>query len=174
MDQGWIRELFVEIGLEPEEADRVAKACFLRLLKREDAPGSGKRRSLLAHLVRDPMVSLNRIAGRGEEGLPFLDAESGRLSAAAFSHVMNEQGLDAVVSMAFAKVVTEAWEPQEFYQPVWEGLGHKGEVNLDDLRRSDWSPLRKQVPELADVTADEAATQQVRVKPRARRPGQDD
>ena len=84
---------------------------------------------------------------------------------------MTEAGLDPVVSMAFAKVIEEAFTPKDLYQPVWEALGHKGPVDLDTLRREDWTPLRSQFPELVQIAIDEGATEQVpAVKPRARPP----
>lgn len=172
MDKQWLTKMFEEAGLEPDQAEKAAEQTTLRLLKRErptrvDEP---KRRSLLDNLVRDPLVSLNRIVGRGDAGLPFVDEDLTKLSAAAFSDVFAEAGMDPVVGMAFAKVVEEAFTPQDLYQPVWEGLGHEGEVDLDRLRREDWSELRAQFPELG-LPVDERPTQQIRsVKPKAKPP----
>ena len=171
MDKQWLTKMFVEAGLEPEQAQKAAQQTTLRLLKRERPTRIERaRRSILDNLVRDPLVSLNRIIGRGDTGLPFVDETLGKLSAAAFSDVLTETGLDPVVSMAFAKVMEEAFAPRDLYQPVWEALGHPGPVDLDTLRREDWTPLRAQFPELV-LAADQAATEQVRaVKPRARPP----
>jgi hypothetical protein len=164
--------MLLEAGLEAGQAQKAADQTTLRLLKRERPTRvEPKRRSILDNLVRDPLVSLNRIIGRGDAGLPFVDDATGRLSAAAFSDVMTESGMDPVVSMAFAKVIEEAFSPRDLYQPVWEALGHPGEVDLALLRRQDWTPLRAQFPELLPPAADEGATEQVRsVKPRAQPP----
>jgi len=173
VDKQWLRKMFLEAGLEAEQAQKASDQTTLRLLKRERPTRAlePKRRSILDNLVRDPLVSLNRIIGRGDAGLPFVDDTTQRLSSAAFSDVLTESGLDPVVSMAFAKVVEEAFTPQDLYQPIWEALGHSGPVDLDTLRREDWTPLRGEFPELVQVAIDEGATEQVRtVKPRARPP----
>src|SRR6185503_4809555 len=47
----------------------------------------------------------------------------------------------------YAKVVIEAFEPRDLYGPVWKALGKAGPVDLDELRRMDWSPLRAGLPE---------------------------
>lgn len=172
MDKRWLVELFEEVGLEPEQAERAADVTLERLLHRQRPPRAGqKRASLLSHLVRDPLVSVNRIVGRGDEGLPFVDPDTGKLSAAAFGDVLGDSGLDPVVSMAFAKVVVEAYEPKELYQPVWEGLGHEGDVDLEALRREDWTPIRRLFPELSGaLPPDLEPTRQVPVKPKASPP----
>src|SRR5688572_15778417 len=164
--------MFEDAGLEAEQAQKASVQTTLRLLKRERPTRIEKKRpSILDNLVRDPLVSLNRIIGRGDAGLPFVDEATGKLSAAAFSDVLTESGVDPVVSMAFAKVIEEAFTPQDLYGPVWEALGHAGEVDLDTLRREDWTPLRAQFPELIAVSLEDQATEQVRaVKPRARPP----
>ena len=173
LDSQWLVDLFVEVGLEPDQAERAAEVTLKRLLRRQrPRAGAPRAGSLLQHLVRDPLVSVNRIIGRGDEGLPFIDPESGTLSTAAFSDVMSESGMDPVVSMAFAKVVTEAYEPTEVYQPVWTALGHAGDVDLEVLRREDWTPLRDAFPELLDGS-DMQVTRKVAVKPRARPPKPD-
>jgi hypothetical protein len=164
--------MFLEAGLEAEQAQKASDQTTLRLLKRERPTRVERRqRSILDNLVRDPLVSLNRIIGRGDAGLPFVDDATGRLSAAAFSDVMTESGMDPVVSMAFAKVIEEAFTPRDLYQQVWEALGHSGDVDLEQLRREDWSSLRAQFPELVQRVIDDGATEQVPVvKPRARPP----
>lgn len=171
MDRSWLVRIFREVGLEPPDAEAAAEATLKRMLRRERLlTGAERKGSLLQHLVRDPLVSLNRIVGKGDEGLPLVDAEMGGLNVAAVSDTLGQSGLDPVVAMAFAKVVVEAYTPEDLYQPVWEGLGHEGDVDLEVLRREDWTPLRKVFPELA-VPADQAPTRQVRVKPRAQPPG---
>jgi len=88
-----------------------------------------------------------------------------------FSDVLGESGLDPVVSMAFAKVVVEAYEPTEIYQPIWSALGNEGDVDLDALRKADWTPLRREFPELSGtLPPDLEPTRQVPVKPRAKPP----
>lgn len=172
MDARWLVELFKEAGLEPDQAEQAADVTLKRLLHRQwPRRLGGKRRSLLSHMVRDPLISVNRIVGKGDEGLPFVDPDSGRLSTAAFGDVLAETGMDPVVSMAFAKVVAEAYEPPDLYQPVWESLGKDGAVDLEALRREDWTPLRRAFPDMeGGLPPDMQATRQVPVKPRAKPP----
>lgn len=169
VDKVWLTNMFEECGLTPEQAEGAANACLTRLLKRE-RPGIGvHRRSLVEHLIRDPLVSMNRILGKGDGGLPFVEDESRALSSAAFASLLSDTGLDPVVSMAFAKVVAEAYTPEDLYQPIWKGLGHDGKVDFDALRREDWSPVRQHFVEL--LPPDLRKTVQVPVqKPRARPP----
>ena len=173
MDKTWLVAIYAECGLEADEVGPAADATLKRLLRRERPVGAaGPRRPLIEALIRDPLISMNRIVGRGDSGLPFVEEESGRLSTAAFGHVLGESGLDPVVAMAYAKVVTEAYEPQDLYQPIWAALGQSGAVDLDALRRLDWSPLRAQFPELGGLHTDVTAVTQaaVPIKPRAQPP----
>lgn len=165
--------MYRECGLEADEAGPAAEATLKRLLRRERPDGGeGPRRPLIESLVRDPLISMNRIIGRGDHGLPFVDEEAGRLSAPALGHVFAEVGMDPVVAMAYAKVVAEACEPRDFYQPIWQGLDQSGPVDLEVLRKLDWSPLRAKVPELQGLPKDVTAVTQAAVpaKPRARPP----
>ncbi|MEM7677734.1 MAG: hypothetical protein AAF449_17190, partial [Myxococcota bacterium] len=176
VDKTWLITMFKECGLEGEEVNPAVVATLKRLLRRERPEGSsGPNRPLIEALVRDPIVSLNRIIGRGDAGLPFVDDESGRLNASAIGHVLGESGLDPAVAMSTAKVIAEAYEPKDLYQPVWEGLGNKGSVDLDALRKQDWSPLRAHFPEFKSHHADVTAVTQaaVSVKPKAKPPGSD-
>ena len=173
MDKTWLVAMYKECGLEPDEVEPAALATLRRMLRRERSDGAeGPKRPLIESLIRDPLISLNRIVGRGDAGLPFVDDDDGRLSAPAFGHVLGESGLDPVVAMAYAKVMAEAYEPKDLYQPIWEALGKPDTVDLDELRRLDWSPLRKQFPELRALHADVTAVTQTAVpaKPRARPP----
>ncbi len=173
MDKSWLVSMYVECGLEQKEAGPAAEATLKRLLRRE-RPGGPEttKRPLIDALVRDPLVSMNRIVGRGDDGLPFVDAPTQTLSVSAFGHVFGESGLDPVVAMAYAKVVAEAYEPKDLYQPIWEGLGRGGDVDLETLRRLDWTPLREKFPELKKLHADVTAVTQaaIRTKPKARPP----
>ena len=173
MDKSWLESMYLECGLEADEAGPAADATLKRLLRRERTEGGGgPRRPLIDALIRDPLISMNRIIGRGDTGLPFMDETGDQLSAPAFGHVLGESGLDPVVAMAYAKVVAEAYEPGDLYQPVWEALGQTGPVDLDALRRLDWSPLRAS-PDLKGLPTDVTAVTQAAVptKPRARPPG---
>lgn len=138
----WLEELFVEAGLTREQAAKASAVTARRLLRRERPVkrvfGGRFRDSLLA----DPLVSVNRILGLGDTGLPFYDEDRGTLSEVAFTTALAESGLDADVALAFAKVVVEAVTPQQLFQPVWAALGGEGEVDLESLRQLDWSPLR--------------------------------
>ena len=174
MDALWLVDLFSEAGLEPEQAEACATVALGRLLRRQRPARGLRRTAIVQHLVRDPLISVNRIIGRGDEGLPLYDAETDRLSVTAFSDVMAEAGLDPVVAMAFAKVVVEAYDPPQLFEPVWRALGHDDPVDLEALRREDWTPLREafaeHLPAEARPDFDEIATQTVRAKPRARPP----
>lgn len=90
----------------------------------------------------DPAVSMKRILERGLLGVPFHDPDTGRLSAAALADVLVEVGEDPVPAMAFARVVVEAVEPEDFYAPLWAALGGTGPVDLEALAQRDWSALR--------------------------------
>ncbi len=158
MDSTWLVRLYEDVGLAPDQAARAAEETRQRLLRRERprAPEIA-RRSITDYLVRDPLTSLNRIIGRGDSGLPFFDEETKQLSPIAFGNLLTDIGLDPVVAIAYAKVVVEAFEPKDLYGPVWEALGQKGPVNLDTLRRMDWSPLRADVPP-AELAGDTVVT----------------
>ena len=169
MDNRWLVEMFLEAGLEDEDSRKAADACIVRLLTRERPKRRDReKRALTDYLVRDPLVSLNRIIGRGEEGLPFVDAETRRLSSAMLGHTAAEAGLDPAVAIAYAKVVVEVYEPEHLYQPIWEGLGHSGPVDLEVLRHEDWSALKIHFADL--IPSDQEQTVRVRVKPKARPP----
>ncbi len=159
MDEAWLFEVFKETGLAAEQAQTAAEATLQRLLKRKKAPPDRRGRKLVQFMVRDPLASMNRIVGKGDEGLPFVDPDTGGLSAAAFANVLSSGGVDPVVALAYAKVVVEAFEPSDIYQPIWAQLGHEGPVDLEVLRREDWTPLS------ASTDEDEQATRQVAVQP---------
>lgn len=158
MHEAWLFEVFKETGLAQEQAQTAAEIMLQRLLRRKKAPPDRRGRKLVQFMVRDPLASVNRIVGKGDEGLPFVDPDTGHLSAAAFADVLSTGGVDPVVALAYAKVVVEAFEPSDIYQPVWETLGHEGPVDLEQLRRLDWTPL-------SSLDVDEEATRQVAVQP---------
>jgi hypothetical protein len=159
VDKAFLVKLYEDVGLPADQAERVAMETLARILRRERPRGSegGRKRSLVDFLVRDPLVSMNRIIGKGDVGLPFYDDELRKLSVVAFSNVMSDVGIDPVVALAYAKVVVEAFEPGDLYGPVWAGLGREGPLDLDELRRMDWSPLRDKLqvgePTATQVTA---------------------
>lgn len=150
LDKGYLIALYAEAGLEPVEAETAAEATWRRLLRRSrpDQLKPVRRGDLLSSLVRDPMVSFNRIVGLGDDRLPFYDETTGGLSMVAFASLLDEVGMVPDVALAFAKVVVEMFEPRQLFQPVWEALGQSGEVELEALRRLDWSPLRAGLREL--------------------------
>lgn len=150
LDKGYLLALYSEAGLDRAEAETAAEATWRRLLRRSrpDQLKPVRRGDLLASLVRDPMVSFNRIVGLGDDRLPFYDDISGGLSMVAFASLLDEVGMVPDVALAFAKVVVEIFEPRQLFQPVWEALGQEGEVDLEALRRLDWSPLRAGLREL--------------------------
>jgi hypothetical protein len=142
LETTYLTRMFQEVGLTAEQADRAREITARRLLRRlrvERHVGRGRFREAM---LSDPLVSVNRILGVGGTGLPFYDEEKGRLSELAFTSALAEAGLDADVALAFAKVVVEAFEPEDFYQPVWLALGRTGDIDLEALRQLDWSPLR--------------------------------
>lgn len=153
VEQGadWLVRMYLECGLEEEQAKEAATVTQIRLLKRQNSEKSPVRRlgsfALTQSLVRDPLVSFNRIVGLGTIDLPFYDGERGMLSLVAFASVLDEIGLEADVALAFAKVVVEAFDPEEFYLPIWNALGRTDPINLEELRRLDWTPLRENLPD---------------------------
>ena len=160
MDERWLVRIYEESGLNPDDAQRAAERTLLRWVRRERrvTPRAGSLGSLRP---RDPLSSLFRLIGRGDESLPLVDGETGQLSVPAIGQVLAEVGLDPVVGMAYAKVVAEAFEPKDFYQPLWEGLGRRGAVDLQLMRTLDWTPLRAAFPGVASSMPDGDATEQV-------------
>jgi hypothetical protein len=159
VNNSWLLRLYEDVGLTREQAQKAAEETRQRLLRRERPRKLGStQRPLTEFLVRDPLISLNRIIGRGDEGLPFFDEESKQLSLIAFSSLLAEIGLDPVVALAFAKVVVEAWEPKDLYGPIWTALGQKGPLDLEALRRMDWTTLRADVPPPSKEARDTVVT----------------
>lgn len=143
MDDAWLEAMYREAGLEPEEAKAAAAETLARLMAREHRPpGESSRRRITEALVQDPMSSVSRILGHGDLGLPFHDPETNRLSEIAVADAFAEVGMDPVVAMAYARVVVEMCEPADFYRPLWTGLGKRGEPDLGELARLDWTSLR--------------------------------
>ncbi len=139
---GWLVELFSDCGLEGDQAKGAAEAVRRRLVLRIHRAKSSPKR-FAESLVRDPLVSFNRLVGLSDAALPFLSEADGKLSEIAFGTALAESGLDPDVGLAFGKVAIEIIEVGVFYQPIWEALGQEGDVDLDELRRLDWSPLRE-------------------------------
>lgn len=165
MDNSWLHEIYVEAGFELAQAEVAAEATWLRLLRRETSSIVDRRpRRLTTVLVTDPMVSLNRIIGRGDEGLPYVDPETEQLSSYSLANTFNEAGLDRIVAQAYANVVAEMVSPRRFYQPVWDALGLPGDFDLETLRLSDWSALRSGHPQLEGLPQDTHADTRSAVK----------
>lgn len=145
LDPTWLTTTFRDAGLTSEQAERAGAATLRRLLRRHRnaAPARPDARFRSA-LTADPLVSVNRILGLGDGGLPFYDEHAQRLSEHDLTSVLGEIGLDSAVSLAFAKVVVAAVEPEVWFEPVWRALGRTGPVLLDELRRLDWSALRSE------------------------------
>jgi len=163
VDRRWLIRLFQEAGLEADQAEQAGQIALARMIRRErprDAVQPVRR--VTDFMVRDPLASLARIVGWSATGLPFVDLD-GSLSNAAVTDAFLRAGLDPIVAMAFARVVVEAYTARDFYQPLWEGLGHKGPVDLRALAQLDWSPLRAQFPELASQEPEAPATVVTRV-----------
>ncbi len=150
LDKAFLLTLYRDVGMEPVEAETAAEATWRRLLRRArpDQLSPVRRGDLLSSLVRDPMVSFNRIVGLGDDRLPFLDESTGTLSLVAFASLLDEVGMVPDVALAYAKVVVEMFEPSQFFEPVWSALDQEGAVDLEVLRRLDWSPLRAGLREL--------------------------
>lgn len=155
MDNSWLREIYLEAGFEPEQAERAAEATWTRLLRRETSSIVDRRpKRLVDVLVGDPMVSLNRIIGRGDEGLPYVDPETGELASFSLANTFHEAGLDRIVAQAYANVVVELVGAEGFYRPVWDALALPGSFDLEALRLADWSALRAGHPELEGLPKD--------------------
>ena len=84
VDKDWLNKMFEEAGLDPGRARQAARVVLERILRRDQGSiPPGRPANLKAALIKDPMVSFNRIIGRGDGGLPFVDAEEGGLSRSA-------------------------------------------------------------------------------------------
>ena len=142
LEAGWLLEIFETIGLDPHRAGLAAEAARRRLACWSPTARRPAGEGLTRFFSKDPQASFRRITGIPGGALPFHDQEDGRLSVVELTSVLVEIGLDDDVALAFAKVVAEAYEPEELFQPVWEALGRRGPVDLGVLRGLDWSPLR--------------------------------
>lgn len=141
---GFLKALFVEAELTPDEAERAAQEAWSRItgpppqsegLGGETVLGSWAwetPRSFREALVSRPEGSLARILSV-DEGLPFLDASSGQLSVVGLAELFATVGVDPVVAMACARVVVELQSPESFYAPAWRALGREEPIDLADL-----------------------------------------
>lgn len=162
MDKDWLNKMFEEAGLDPKRARQAARVVLERILRRDQGSVSPTRaQNIRTALVKDPLVSFNRIIGRGDGGLPFVDVEEGCLSSIGLASAFTDAGIDPAVATAYAKVVAEAYGPEEFYQEVWRGLGRTDPVVLDELTRMDWTPLRREFPEMKIQPSDQRPTEVV-------------
>jgi len=141
----WLTEIYSDSGLDPAEAEGSAEKTWRRLVTRTQRPHSQpgtKKMDIRGAMIADPMVSFHRITGTGMSGLPFYDDETGSLNPVELTFAMRDAGISTEVALAFAKVVVEICSPEGFFSPVWNALGQSDPVDLDVLRRMDWSPLR--------------------------------
>jgi hypothetical protein len=113
------------------------------LVRRQRPPKTPTGLGFRGALTADPLVSVNRILGLGDGGLPFFDDLLGRLSEVDFALVFGEAGLGPETAIARAKLVVEAHSAQDIFLPVWRALGQAGPLELETLRRLDWTALRK-------------------------------
>lgn len=145
LEATWLTEMFAEAGLPADQADRAGNAAMRRLLRRQrkspDARPDARFRTVL---TADPLVSVNRILGLGDGGLPFYDDGTGRVSEVDVISVLTEVGLEAAVALGFAKVLVEGTDPEQWYLPLWRALGHSGPLDIEELSRLDWSALRSE------------------------------
>lgn len=145
LEATWLTEMFAEAGLPAEQAERAGSAAMRRLLRRQrkspDARPDARFRTVL---TADPLVSVNRILGLGDGGLPFYDDGTGRVSEVDVISVLTEIGLEATVALGFAKVLVEGTDPEQWYLPLWRALGHRGPLDIEELSRLDWSALRSE------------------------------
>lgn len=149
MEKTWLNTILLEAGMDPDPAEAARDELWIRLIRRDSiSVAMPKERRLIYAMARDPMVSLNRIIGRGDEGLPFFDAETRRLSETTLANALNDAGVELREALALAKKVVAKVEPLDFYRPVWKALGFEGEVELETLRLADWTSLRAGVKEL--------------------------
>lgn len=143
LEPTWLTAIFRDAGLTAEQAEQAGALALRRLLRRQRKaadPRSDAR--FRTALTADPLVSVNRILGLGDGGLPFYDDRTGRVSEVDVTSILTEIGLDPSVALAFAKVVVEATDPETWLGPVWTSLGRTGPLVLDELRQLDWSALR--------------------------------
>lgn len=145
LDATWLTEMFAEAGLSPDQARQAGAAALRRLLRRQrKAPDPRSDARFRAVLTADPLVSVNRILGLGDGGLPFYDERQQRVSEVDVTAVLTEIGLEPPVALRFAKVVVEATDPEAWFTPLWAALGREGPVVFEELRQLDWSALRSE------------------------------
>lgn len=145
LEPTYLGQIFRDVGLSPEQADRAAGIALRRLIRRQRPPKATTGLGFRGALTADPLVSVNRILGLGDGGLPFYDDLLARLSEVDFALVFGEAGLEPEVAIARARAVVEAHGPATIFLPVWSALGQRGPLNLDALRRLDWTRLRGSV-----------------------------
>ena len=89
-DVGWLADLYLDCGLDEEQARSAAELTRIRLATRAlgfhyNRP---KGRTFLApHLLKEPLSSFNRIVGKAEYELPMYDDEAQSLSVVAVASV---------------------------------------------------------------------------------------
>lgn len=145
LEPKYLGQIFRDVGLPPEQADRAAGIALRRLIRRQRPPKASTGLGFRGALTADPLVSVNRILGLGDGGLPFYDDLLARLSEVDFALVFGEAGLEPEVAIVRARAVAEANGPATIFLPVWKALGQHGPLNLDALRRLDWTRLRGSV-----------------------------
>lgn len=140
MDTTWLNGLFVEAGLEPDEA----AAASARLVGRWQARHrpSPKARSLLSGVSRDPMASFERLTTEHLDGaVPLVDPRGPSWAVGSVARLFEDAGLDPVVAMAYAKVMVEMYEVEDLYGPLWRALGRTGAVDIEALAQLDWTSV---------------------------------
>jgi hypothetical protein len=152
LEPKWLVDIFVDAGLDDGEAQQAGEAARRNLLRRVRPGGLPRAGDIKSWLVRDPMASFQRLTGIAEGSVPFMNEDQGRLDEVALTRLFREVGLLPDVALAYAKVVVEAIEPEQFYQPVWEALGRPGRVDLETLKRLDWIELKDALEEHTKTT----------------------
>ena len=142
LDRKYLGQIFRDVGLSAQEADSASVIALRRLVRRQRPPKAPAGLGFRGALTADPLVSVNRILGLGDGGLPFYDDLNARLSEVDFALVLGEAGLAPDAAIQHAKHVVERSSPEAIFGPVWRALGETGALDLEALRRLDWSPLR--------------------------------
>jgi hypothetical protein len=176
VDASWLIRMYVDCGLSRSDAERASAATIRRFAKRRPLTSKdhGAERTLGPKLRRamtgDPLRTLFRFVGEGEEGLPLVDKDTGLLSEPSIQAVLEDAGLDSVVAMAYAKVVAFAYTPADLYRPIWVGLGQPGTMSFDVLRRLDWSSIFPPDDDEEDLAGTQTVPTVAAAKPKTTQP----
>ncbi|MBI2375821.1 MAG: hypothetical protein HYV07_17645 [Deltaproteobacteria bacterium] len=145
--------MFLEIGLEPDEATRAS--IVTRKMLATNWP------TVTRAPTQGALGSVSRLLGLLR--LPFL-GEANKLEVVAFARAFDLAGVPMDVALAFARVMVEAFSADDFYSPVWSALGQSGPIDWRRLASLDPSTLE---PDAADPAGSETTQVSARAPTRS-------